>query len=250
MSRPDGDLQDTLEYLLRDGARYEFAPDLGCDILDRIDANLARYIIYPRVEARHAHVLWIAHTWLMDCWSVTPRLAFISPEPSSGKTRVLEITKCLVPRADLAVRLTPAYVYHAIDEQMKLDGGRPTFLYDELDTVFGPEAKSTHKPEDMRRIIDGGFERGGGINVHMGAKRGNVRFGVFAAMVMAGVLGVYDLPPTVRTRCLIVQMQRRSGSSSNGPVRRFQRSIFSSGARPAAILDRVRRLLRHNGFRC
>ena len=210
MSRPDGDLQDQLEFLLREGARYEFAPDLGCDILDRIDAYLARYIIYPRVEARHAHVLWIAHTWMMDCWSVTPRLALISPEPSSGKTRVLEITKCLVPHADLAVRLTPAYVYHAIDEQMSTDGGRPTLLYDELDTVFGPEAKATCESEGMRRIINGGFERGGTINVHMGSKRGNVRFPVFAAMVMAGVLGVYDLPPTIRTRCVIVQMQRRA----------------------------------------
>ena len=36
----------------------------------------------------------------MDEWESTPRLAFLSPEPGSGKTRALEISETLVPRPD------------------------------------------------------------------------------------------------------------------------------------------------------
>ena len=35
-----------------------------------------------------AHVLWIAHTWLMECWESTPRIAFLSPEPLAAASHV------------------------------------------------------------------------------------------------------------------------------------------------------------------
>ena len=77
-------------------------PD-GADLLDEVHEYLDRFIAYPSVHARVAHVLWIAQCHAMDAWESTPRLAFLSPEPNSGKTRSLEITYNLVPRPiDLA----------------------------------------------------------------------------------------------------------------------------------------------------
>jgi hypothetical protein len=36
---------------------------------------------------RHTHVLWEAHTRLMDCWNRTPRLLIMSPEPKRQDRR-------------------------------------------------------------------------------------------------------------------------------------------------------------------
>ena len=79
MYQQSGDLQQELEDLLRLNAPYEFEPNIGSIVLDRIDSFYRRYVVYPSDGARWAHVLWTAHCWLMDCWYRTPRLLFISP---------------------------------------------------------------------------------------------------------------------------------------------------------------------------
>jgi hypothetical protein len=73
-------------------------PD-GAELLDDIDDYLARFVVYPSEHERRAHALWIAHTWLMECWESTPRFAFLSPEPGSGKSRALEVTFGAAARA-------------------------------------------------------------------------------------------------------------------------------------------------------
>ena len=62
-------------------------------ILKQVENYLGRFVAYPSEHARVAHTLWIAHTHLMDCWESTPRIALVSPERGSGKTRALEITE-------------------------------------------------------------------------------------------------------------------------------------------------------------
>src|SRR3974390_862750 len=59
----------------------------GGALLNDVETFLKRFIAYPSEHARVAHVLWIAHTHLMPAWDSTPRIAFLSPEPGSGKTR-------------------------------------------------------------------------------------------------------------------------------------------------------------------
>jgi len=85
----------------------------------------------------------------MDRWESTPRIAFLSPEPGSGKSRCLEVTDPLVPRAVHAVNTTPAYLFRKVSDP----GGAPTILYDEIDTVFGPKAKDN---EEVRGMLNAG----------------------------------------------------------------------------------------------
>jgi hypothetical protein len=66
-------------------------------MLNAVFKFTGRFVSYPSEAAHIAVVLWCVHTHLMDCWESTPRLAFLSPEPGSGKTRALEITELLVP---------------------------------------------------------------------------------------------------------------------------------------------------------
>lgn len=59
----------------------------GAELLNDIHEFLGRFVAYPSPHARIAHTLWCAHTHLMDAAESTPRIAFLSPEPGSGKSR-------------------------------------------------------------------------------------------------------------------------------------------------------------------
>jgi hypothetical protein len=83
----------------------------------------------------------------------TPRIAFLSPEPGSGKTRALEVTELLVPNPVEAVNVTPAYLFRKVGDPE----GAPTILFDEIDTVFGPKAKDN---EEIRGLLNAGHRRG------------------------------------------------------------------------------------------
>src|SRR5215471_10780077 len=78
----------------------------GARLLDDIASFLKQFVAYPNDHAVTAHVLWIIHTHLMDCWESTPRICFLSPEPGSGKSRALEASELLVPRPVQAVNTT------------------------------------------------------------------------------------------------------------------------------------------------
>src|SRR6185369_1428590 len=77
----------------------------GQSMLQAVFEYLGRFIKYPCGHTHVAHALWIVHTHLMDRWDSTPRLAFTSPEPGSGKSRALEVTELLVPRPVMAVNV-------------------------------------------------------------------------------------------------------------------------------------------------
>ena len=122
-------------------------------LFDQVHAFLGRFIVYPSQHAHVAHTLWVAHTFVMDAWESTPRIAFLSPEPASGKTRALEVSVLLVPRPVEAINVTPAYLFRKVGS----DAGPPTILYDEIDTVFGPKAKDN---EEIRALLNAGHRRG------------------------------------------------------------------------------------------
>jgi hypothetical protein len=122
-------------------------------ILDAVHGFLGRFVIYPSKEAHDAHLLWIAHAHCMDAWESTPRIAFLSPEPKSGKTRAIEVSELLVPNAVEAINVTPAYLFRKVGSE----SGPPTILFDEIDTVFGPRAKEN---EEIRGLLNAGHRRG------------------------------------------------------------------------------------------
>src|SRR5687767_14668471 len=70
---------------------------LGERVIEAVYSFLGRFVSYPSEHARIAHALWVLHAHLMAVWDSTPRLAFLSAEPASGKTRALEVTELLVP---------------------------------------------------------------------------------------------------------------------------------------------------------
>ena len=106
--------------------------------LDLVENFLRRFVIYPSEHAIVAHVFWIAHTHLMDCWDTSPRIAFTSAEKESGKTRALEMTKLFVPAPELFFDPSPAVIVRLVSQGHEHDteDAVPTLPLDEIDNVF------------------------------------------------------------------------------------------------------------------
>ena len=222
---------DQIKYFLLNGGDYHVAPNLGSAVLDQVDTFAARFRALPDEHARHAHTLWCAHCWFMDVWEHTPRLLFISPEASCGKTRALTVTKHLVPRPDHVADLTPAGLYHSIEEALEFKGGRPTILFDEFDTVFGTAEEGRIRNEEMRRLINAGHDRHETLVRKMGKQ--TKRFQLYSPMALAGKMAVDDVPATIRSRSVVVPMQRRLPDEK---IERWNRRTSAAEAEPVRWL--------------
>ena len=209
----------------------------GALVLDAVERFLERFISYPSAHERCAHALWIAHTWLMGAWESTPRIAFLSPEPGSGKSRALEVTEPLVPRPVHAVDCTSAYLFRKVSDP----SGPPTILYDEIDTVFGPKAKGN---EDIRGMLNAGHRKGAiaGRCVIRGKSVETEELPAYCAVALAGL---EDVPDTIRTRSVVVRMRRRAPSEQvepwrlriNGPEAGRLRDLLSQWT--SSVADRL-----------
>lgn len=157
------------------------------------------------------HALWIVHTHLMDAWDSTPRIAFLSPEPGSGKSRALEVSELLVPTPVHAVNVSVAYLFRRVGDE----GGRPTILYDEVDTVFTARGDN----EDIRGLLNAGHRRHAVVGrcVVNGKRVETEETPAYCAVALAG-LG--DLPDTILTRSVVIRMRRRARGEQISPYRR------------------------------
>jgi hypothetical protein len=193
--------------------------------LDAVHDLLGRFVAYPSEHAQVAHTLWIVHTHIMEAWESTPRIAFLSPEPGSGKTRALEISELLVPNPVEAVNVTPAYLFRKVGNE-----DRPTILYDEIDTVFGPKAKDN---EEIRGLLNAGHRRGAvaGRCVVRGKTVETEEIPAYCAVALAGL---DDLPDTLMSRSVLIRMRRRAPHEQ---VQAYRRRVHSPEG--FALRDRI-----------
>ena len=193
------------------GRRVNPASRDGAAALDDVRAFIGRFCALPTEHAYTATALWAAHAHVLDAFDSTPRLAFLSPEPGSGKTRALEILTLLVPWPMHAVNATPAALFRSVADKAT----RRTILFDEIDTIFGPKAK---EHEELRGLLNAGHRRSGVAYrcVGEGTKQTVVEFPAFAAVALAG-LG--KLPDTILTRSVVIRMRRRAPGEHIEPYR-------------------------------
>jgi hypothetical protein len=196
-----------------DGAAPEddFEPIIGHELLDSVEAFLRRFVAYPSDHAVVAHVLWIFHAHLIDCWTTTPRLHFCSAEKMSGKTRALEITALLVPNPVLAVNVSPAYLCRKVGDEQN----RPTILYDEVDNLFSSKVDGV---SDVRALLTAGHRKGAAVGrcVHHGSVIHTEEIPAYSAVALAGI---GDIPDTIASRSIHINMRRRAPSENVEPYR-------------------------------
>ena len=181
----------------------------GAALIADVAHLLRRFVVFPSEHAQIAAALWVVHAHAADCAESTPRLAVLSPEKQSGKTRLLEVLELLVPRPLRPANMTAAALYRMIAAR------QPTVLFDEIDATFGPKA-GDH--EELRAVLNAGHRRGATVArcVGDGASMEVVEFPAFAPVALAGI---GDLPDTILDRSIPIKMRRRARDEKVAPFR-------------------------------
>lgn len=175
--------------------------DGGAQLLDSVEAFIRRFCVLPGEHCYAAVALWAAHTHFIRRLETTPRLACLSPEPGSGKTRVLEVLDVLCASPLMALDISMAAFFRIVEDR------QPAILLDEVDAIFTGK-KQSDSAEDMRRVINNGYRIGAVVQRVGGKNRDEVQdFRVFTPVAMAG-LG--NLPDTLMSRSVIIRMKRRN----------------------------------------
>ncbi|MGW0703913.1 DUF3631 domain-containing protein [Streptomyces sp. NPDC002867] len=183
----------------------------GAALLDKVEAFHRRFNVFPTEAAYVAVALWDAHAHLLDCFDSTPRIAFLSPEPGSGKTRALEIVETLVPQPMTAVNASAAALFRSVSG----GNGKPTILFDEIDTVFGPKAGDN---EELRGFLNAGHRRTG-VTYRCIGDGGQQTVQAFPSYCAVAVAGLGSLPDTILSRSVIIRMRRRARNEKVEPFR-------------------------------
>jgi len=181
----------------------------GAEVLDEIQVFIDRFCAFPDDHALTAVTLWAAHTHMVECFHTTPRLAFLSPEPASGKTRALEVLDLLVTAPMFSLNASPAAIFRTLAEQ------QITLLFDEVDSIWSKRGRDDNH-EDLRALLNAGYKTGASIPRCVGPKHEVVQFSVHSAVALAG-LG--DLPDTIMSRAIIIRMRRRRPDEHVEPFR-------------------------------
>jgi hypothetical protein len=192
--------------------------------LDLVESYLRRFVAYPSEHALVAHVLWIAHCHLLEHWETTPRLAFMSAEKESGKTRALEVTALFVPSPRMSFSMSAASLVRIIGKGHE-NKAVPTILYDEIDNVF---SKGEEGISDLRGALNSGYRRGAVATRCINKGEGVVDFIAFAPLAVAGLK---TLPDTLASRCIFIHMRRRAPDE---PVEPFRQKYHPREAEPIA----------------
>jgi hypothetical protein len=181
----------------------------GAKLLTLTERFIRRFCVFPDEHALVAVTLWAVHAHMVEHFHTTPRLALLSPEAGSGKTRVLEVLDLLVPDSMFCLSASPAAIFRTLAER------QITLLFDEVDTIFAKRGTEDAN-EDLRALLNAGYKRGASIPRCVGPRHEVRSFKVFAATALAG-LG--DLPDTVMTRSVIIRMKKRRADERVEPFR-------------------------------
>lgn len=177
-------------------------------ILDDIEREVRRHLIFDSPEKHVATVLWIAGTCFLGhadikVFNAFPMLGFMSPEPDSGKSRALEIAQALSYNAIGAGNYTTAVLLN------KIDNNKPDYLtlcLDEMDTVFAHGRDNS----DLIRLFNLGYERGKFIGRMSRFKNEEIETPAYCPKVFAG-LKIAKIPVPTKTRTIIISMRPKLG---------------------------------------
>jgi hypothetical protein len=168
-------------------------------ILAAVDAadNRLRLVeehVAATADKQLAVALWILHTHVFDRFSVTPRLALLSPVRGCGKTIVLSLIELLVPEGNRTDNVSAAAIYH----QLKLRP-RTALLVDEADGL------DLCRSNVLRSVFNSGHRRGGAASRYVGGWPH--RYPTFAPLAIAAI-GTLPLP--LLHRSIVINMERSS----------------------------------------
>jgi Protein of unknown function (DUF3631) len=198
------------------GIEENFIPEPRplAEFLVALEVFICRFVVLTKAQA-FALALWVAHTWAIGAARATPYPFINSPEEESGKTRVHEVLRELVPSPFATANISDAALFRLIDKVIR-DGGPPTLFIDEVDKLIS--AAEHGQRRDMVGLLNDGYRRNGQRVYRMGGSKGTdlQDFDVFCPKALAGLSGC--LPLTLRSRCIPIDVKRRR---SDEPIEDF-----------------------------
>jgi putative DNA primase/helicase len=179
----------------------------GAQLMADITLHFARHLSTAHADAPVVLALWVAHTYLIGSFQITPRLAITSPEKGCGKTTCLDLVEMVVRSPLLTANATAASIFRLIDAD------RPTLLIDEADTFLIGN-------DELQGILNAGHRRGGSVLRVVGDDHQTRRFDVFAPLAIAAI---GELPNTTADRSIPISMRRVSPGERPAPISRATR---------------------------
>ena len=170
------------------------APVDGLKLVKDIRESIKAHIIMTDHQTL-AVTLWVFHTHLLDLAEHSARLHISSPTKRCGKTVLMSITKCFVPRALTTESISTAALFRVIEL------AKPTLLIDEVDTFLNGENR-----EDLRGLLNAGHNPGGGVLRVVGEKMEVRKFKVFTPVVLSGI---GEIPETLEDRSITINLRRK-----------------------------------------
>lgn len=165
----------------------------GAMLLQTMLDILAKYLVLP-AHAAVAIALWIIRAWCDDAFSISPRLAILSPVKRCGKTTLLEILAKLLPRPLPTSNVTASVIFRVIEKL------HPSLLIDEADSFM-------KENEELRGIVNSGHRRdSASVLRNVGDDHEPRSFSTWSPMVIAAI---GTLPDTIEDRSIVVSMRRK-----------------------------------------
>jgi putative DNA primase/helicase len=189
----------------------------GAELLRELSAVIRRHVVMFEHAADTA-ALWTAHTYLLDCFGISPRLAITSPEKGCGKTTALDVLSRLIFRPLPTANASASAIFRVVESQ------RPTLLIDEADT-FLPEN------EELRGILNSGHRQGGSVIRTVGEDFEPRSFSTYSACTIA-LIG--KLPATLADRSVPIELRRRRADEAIEAFRFDRTKHLEQLARKAA----------------
>jgi putative DNA primase/helicase len=175
----------------------------GADLLDRIQAAVARHIVMDEHD-RVAVTLWIVLDFLTSGFYTVPYLTVHSPIKRCGKTNLLIVLRHLGWNTALITNITTAAMFRVVDEFA------PTLLIDEAETFL-------KKNEELRGILNAGHKRADAYVLRFNNDLGKTeRFSTFCPKVIALIGKLHE---TLADRSIILNLRRRLKTEKITPIR-------------------------------
>jgi hypothetical protein len=189
----------------------------GDHVASALAAALKSYAVLSDMAA-DAIALWVLHTWMVNKFTISPRLAITSPTKGCGKTTVLRFLNQVVRRPKRAGSISPSALFR-VAEQFQ-----PTILLDETE-------KYIEHGSDLHALLNEGHAKGSTVLRVLGDKLELREFSIFGAVAFARNGG---LPDDLEQRSIVIEMQRRRSDEPLSELREDRCESLRNTARMCA----------------
>jgi hypothetical protein len=188
----------TKDQVIAPGLEGKQTPANASELLEMCRTLILRYIVLSEEQAVILAAL-VLHTHVFEAAEVTPYFHVTSPERECGKSHLIELLATIVRNPVTTQGTTAAALVRTIAAEKPT----PTMLLDEIDAQF---AGNKEAMASIRGILNAGFQEGGVFRKCAPNTFEIQTFNVYCPKVFGGI---GNLPDTVASRCIRIEMRRK-----------------------------------------